>query len=67
MSGGRGFDFVDERSPLALLRLVILVLVQQHLAESYPFYDALRDYAHLFALERVVEEENVVLLALETV
>lgn len=67
MPRGWRFDLVDERSPLALFRLLVLVLAQQHLAQSDPLYDALGHQAHLLALEGVVEEEYVVLLALKAV
>ena len=58
---------MDQRSPLALLRLLVLVLTQQHLAQSDPFDDTLGHHTHLFALEGVVEEKNIIFLALETV
>lgn len=67
VSIGWRFHFLDERRSLGFLflRLLSLVVEQQHLAEPDAFDDALGDDAHLLPLESVIQEEHVRLLKVE--
>ena len=67
VSIGRRFNFLDERCPLGFLflRLLSLVVEQQHLAEPDAFDDAFGDDAHLLPLESVIQQEHIGLLEVE--
>jgi len=58
---------MNQGSSLTLLSLVVVVLVEQHLAQPDPLDDAFRDDTHFFALKSIVQEKNIVLLALEAI
>ena len=67
VSIGRRFNFLDERCSLGFLflRLLPLVVEQQHLAEPDAFDDAFGDDAHLLPLQSVIQQEDIRLLQVE--
>ena len=62
------FHLLDERSPFTLLPFpLVLIFYEQHLAEPDPFDYAFGNNTHLFALEGVVQKENIMFFVLEAV
>jgi hypothetical protein len=67
--GGRRLGLLNHGSSLGLLLLEVLILIlrEQHFAESDAFDDTFGDDAHLLGLEGVVEKKDIVLLEIEDV
>ena len=59
---------LDERSPFTLLPFpLVLVFDEQHFTEPDPFDYTFGNNTHLFALEGVVQKENIMFFVLEAV